>query len=260
MKQPLTRAPWCAPSCVLLQAHAGDAGRVAEHLVERRATGAARSCRPRPCPSACRPGSPRRGTCRAGGPGAPCVAMFDRYSASSTAVLPPPTTQTSCAAVEEAVAGGAAADAAAHERLLRRQAEVLGRGAGGDDQRVAGVGAGVALQRERALRQVDRVDVVEHDLGVEALGVLAGSAASGRGPCTPVDVGRPVVDVGGRHQLAALRDAGDQHRLQVGARGIDGGGVAGRAGAEDQDAGVLEVARSWRCGVGSVWQRTSRQV
>jgi hypothetical protein len=52
------------------------------------------------------------------------------------------------------------------------------------------------------------------------------------------DVGGPVVDVGGRHQLAALRQAGDQHRLEVGAGGVDGGGVAGRAGAEDQDAGM----------------------
>ena len=70
------------------------------------------------------------------------------------------------------------------------------------------------------LRQVDRVDVVEHDLGVEALGVLQ-EALHQVGALHAVDVGRPVVDVGRRHQLAALRDAGDQHRLQVGARGVD---------------------------------------
>jgi hypothetical protein len=52
------------------------------------------------------------------------------------------------------------------------------------------------------------------------------------------DVGRPVVDLGGGHQLAALGHAGDQHRVQVGAGGVDGGGVAGGAGAEDQDLGV----------------------
>ena len=86
--------------------------------------------------------------------------------------------------------------------------------------------------------QVDRVDVVEHDLGVEALGVLE-EALHQVGPMHAVDVGGPVVDVGGGHQLAALRDAGDQHRLEVGARGVDRGGVAGRAGAEDQDVGVF---------------------
>ena len=142
------------------------------------------------------------------------------------------------AAIEEAVAGGAAADAAAHEGLLRGQSEVLGRRAGGDDQGVAGVAGRVAAQRERALREIDLVDVVEHDLGVEALGVLE-EALHQVGAHDAVDVGRPVVDVGRRHQLAALGDAGDQHRLQVGARGVDRGGVAGRAGAEDEDAGVV---------------------
>jgi hypothetical protein len=49
-----------------------------------------------------------------------------------------------------------------------------------------------------------------------------------------VRVGRPVVHVGGGHQLAALGQAGDQHGLQVGAGGVDGGAVAGRAGTENQ--------------------------
>jgi hypothetical protein len=52
-------------------------------------------------------------------------------------------------------------------------------------------------------------------------------------------VGRPVVDLGGRHQLAALRHAGDQHRLQVGTCRIDGGGVTGGAGTQDDQAVVL---------------------
>jgi hypothetical protein len=59
-------------------------------------------------------------------------------------------------------------------------------------------------------------------------------------------VGGPVVDLGGRHQLAALGHAGDQHRFEVGARGVERGGVAGRAGAEDQDAGVGVGGGSWR--------------
>jgi hypothetical protein len=32
------------------------------------------------------------------------------------------------------------------------------------------------------------------------------------------EVGRPVVDVGGRHELTTLGDACDQHRFQIGAR------------------------------------------
>mmetsp|Transcript_42323 Transcript_42323/g.99391 ORF Transcript_42323/g.99391 Transcript_42323/m.99391 type:complete len:275 (-) Transcript_42323:708-1532(-) len=142
------------------------------------------------------------------------------------------------AAVEEAIAGGAATDAAAHEGLLGLQAQVLGRGTGRDDQRVTGVDAAVAGQGERALREVDRVDVIEHDLRLEALGVLLEALHQLRA-LHAHHVGRPVVDFGGRHQLAALGHAGDQRGLQVGAGGIDRRGVAGRAGAEDEQSVVL---------------------
>jgi hypothetical protein len=60
-----------------------------------------------------------------------------------------------------------------------------------------------------------------------------------------VGVGRPVVDFGGGHQLAALGHAGDQHRFQVGAGGVDGGRVAGRAGAENEQ---LDVTGGHLCG------------
>jgi hypothetical protein len=51
-------------------------------------------------------------------------------------------------AVEETIAGGAGGNALAGKFFFRGQAEVLGRGAGGDDQCIAGIGAGVADQRE----------------------------------------------------------------------------------------------------------------
>jgi hypothetical protein len=60
----------------------------------------------------------------------------------------------------------------------------------------------------------------------------------------PVDVGGPVVDLGGGHQLAALGDAGDQRRGQVGAGGVDGRRVAGRPGTQDQHAGMKDEVRS----------------
>ncbi len=140
-------------------------------------------------------------------------------------------------AVEEPVAGGAGGHAAAHEFFLGRQAEVSRRGAGGDDQRVAGVGAGVAFQHEGTLPELHRVDMVEHDLGLEPLGVLL-EALHQRRTLHAHRVGRPVVHFGRGHELAALGDAGDQHGLQVCARGVDGGGVSGGAGTEDQEAGV----------------------
>jgi hypothetical protein len=145
------------------------------------------------------------------------------------------------AAVEETVAGRAGRYAAALELLFGGQAEITRRRAGGDDQGIAGIAAAVALQRERPAREVDFVDVVEHDLGVEALRVAAHALHQFRAQYAGVVAG-PVVHVRGGHQLAALLDAGDQHRAEVGACGVDGGAVAGGAGAEDEHAAVLGVA------------------
>ena len=140
--------------------------------------------------------------------------------------------------VEETVAGGTARHAAAHEGLLGRQPEVHRAGAGGNDQSVTRVLTAVADQAERPLGELRGVDVVEHDLGVEALGVREETRHQ-IGALDAVVVSGPVVDLGGRHQLAPLRKTGDQHRLEVGAGGVDGRGVARRAGSEDQDAGVF---------------------
>jgi hypothetical protein len=52
-------------------------------------------------------------------------------------------------AIEETIAGGTGGDALAGEFFFGGQAEVLGRGAGRDDQGIAGVGAGIAGQGER---------------------------------------------------------------------------------------------------------------
>ncbi|KAG1258232.1 hypothetical protein G6F66_014591 [Rhizopus arrhizus] len=96
--------------------------------------------------------------------------------------------------VEETVAGVAAGHAAAHEGLLGRQAQVLGRGAGGNDEGVAGVNlAGLPSHKERALGQVDLGDVVEQHFGVEAFGVLLEALHQVR-TLHAIRVGRPIVD------------------------------------------------------------------
>ena len=82
------------------------------------------------------------------------------------------------------------------------------------------------------------MDVIEHQLCLEALGMRL-KALHQVGPLHALGVGRPVVDIRGGHQLAALGHAGHQQRLQIGARRIDGGGVTRRAGAEDEDFGVV---------------------
>ena len=78
------------------------------------------------------------------------------------------------------------------------------------------------LSRNGRCDRSARVDVVEDDLGLEALGVRLHARHQVRAH-QAVRVARPVVDFGRGHQLAALLQAGDQHRLEVGARGVDGG-------------------------------------
>ena len=86
--------------------------------------------------------------------------------------------------------------------------------------------------------------MVVDNLGVEALGVLAHALHQAR-PGEPVRIARPVVDFDGGHELTAFFDSREQHRLAVGARAIDGGGIASGAGAQDQEPAVTGSAHVW---------------
>ncbi len=81
------------------------------------------------------------------------------------------------------------------------------------------------------------MNLVEHELGLEALGMLL-EARHQLGALDAESIGGPVVDVGGRHQLATLRKAGDEDRFQVRARSVYCGGEPRRTGAQDQQARV----------------------
>ena len=139
--------------------------------------------------------------------------------------------------VKEAVAGGAGRYAAAGKRFFRGQAEILRRGAGRNDQCVAGIGAGVTNQGKGLFAQLGGMDVVENDFGFEAFGMRFEALHQLR-PLHALGVGRPVIHIGGGHQLATLGHAGNQHRFKVGTGGIDGRRVAGRAGTQDQQAAM----------------------
>jgi hypothetical protein len=82
-------------------------------------------------------------------------------------------------------------------------------------------------------REIERHDVVENDLGAEALGLgLHGKHEVGT--LDALGEAGEVVDLGGLHKLAACLDrARDEQRGQVGAGGVDRSRVAGGAGADD---------------------------
>jgi hypothetical protein len=109
----------------------------------------------------------------------------------------------------------------------------LRRSAGGDDQGVAGISAAVADEFERAL-QLGGVDVVVNDLGGKAFGVSLHALHQYRAG-EAFDVAGPIVAFDGG-ELATRLQAGNDHRFEVGAGGVYGGAVAGRAGARNDQA------------------------
>jgi hypothetical protein len=136
------------------------------------------------------------------------------------------------AAGEEAVAGGAGADAVADECLLGRKAEPARGGAGGDDERAGVDDLTVDGELEGCLADVGGGEMAEGDLGAEARGLLL-HVVDEFGALDAVGPAGEVFDEGGDGELAARLVAFEDERLEVGARGVDGSGQPGAAGAED---------------------------
>ena len=165
-------------------------------------------------------------------------AMFDRYSASSTAVLPPPITATGWF-LKKKPSQVAHADTprplkASSVGKPRYFAEAPGR----DDQRVARVFRLAAEQTKRPRAELHAVDVVVDQVGAETLRVAFHSLHE-LGALHAQVVAGPIVDVGGRGHLPADFDARDQRGLERGARRINGRRVTGRTRADDDEPMML---------------------
>ncbi len=119
----------------------------------------------------------------------------------------------------------------ADQCLLARQSQPSGGCAACDDERLSLDGFFAERQRERALAQICAGKMPGTDLGSEASGLtlhifdqlwaLDAFRESGE-----------VLDQGGERELSARLMAFKDKRLQVGARGVDGGGKSGTSGAE----------------------------
>jgi hypothetical protein len=79
---------------------------------------------------------------------------------------------------------------------------------------------------KRASPEIDGIDVIEHDLGGEAFGMLAHALHELR-TLQSLDITRPIVDIGRGHELTTLGDPGNQQWLAVGPRSVYSGAVAG---------------------------------
>ncbi len=137
-------------------------------------------------------------------------------------------------AVEEAVARGAGAHALTAVLHFGGQAEVLGRSAGGYDERLGhDLLLAVHGHAERTRRKVYVRDVALADVGAEALG-LAADVGHHLVAVHTFGVAREVFDLGGRRELAARLDAFVEHGAEVRTRGVDCGGEARGAAADDE--------------------------
>ena len=159
---------------------------------------------------------------------------------------------------EEPVAGRARRHAAAAQAGLAVEPEPQRRRAGGDDHGLRAVLGAAGPDAERALGEVDPVDVDVDDARAEALG-LGAHRGHQLGALDAVREARVVLDVAGEHQLAARRRTGEDDRLEVRARGVDRGGQPGRAGADDDHLG-LDRPSSWsaRAVRRAAWRRPPR--
>ena len=142
------------------------------------------------------------------------------------------------AAEEEAVTGGASRNAEALVFRFRGKAEPVGRRARGDNESLGHVArAGIAHERERPPREIDRVDRVLHQLGADMFGLRL-HLLHEPGALDRFCEARIILDFGGDGELAARLDAGDHDGLQHCARRIDRGRGAGGAAPQNDDFGV----------------------
>src|SRR6202035_3428814 len=109
------------------------------------------------------------------------------------------------------------------------------------DDRVGDVDiARVGDAAERTLAEIHGGDDVVHDPGADMLG-LGSHLLHQPGSLDRLGEARVVLDIGGDGKLAAGLHARHQNRLQARTGGVNSGGVAGGAGANDKDAGAVDV-------------------
>jgi len=116
--------------------------------------------------------------------------------------------------------------------LLGGEIEPARRRPGGDDEGPGVDGLFAKVKFEGALGEIDGGEVRHFELGAEADGLLL-HVLDEVGALDALGPAGKVFDQRGDGELAAGLVAFEDERLEVGARGVDGSGQPGAAGAED---------------------------
>ena len=140
---------------------------------------------------------------------------------------------------KETVAGRAGRNPEPLKGRLALEAEPARLGAGGNDDRLREIDvAPVPGAAERTTGEVDIGDQVV-DQGRADIFRLKVHLLHQPGPLDHVGEPGVVLHIGGNRHLSADFEPGHQDRIERRARGVDGGGVPGGAGTDDQDFGVM---------------------
>ena len=155
---------------------------------------------------------------------------------------------------EEAIAGCAPGDAVTGESVFALDVELTDLRTGGHDdglRQVNGAVCGVDLLHVAG--EFDLLHVLVADVCTETLSLLA-DVLHQLGALDALNESGEVLHLGGVHEGAAGRQgAGEEDRLQLGACRVDCRGVAGGAGAHNNDVvdGCVGLNLGSRCRIGS---------
>ena len=138
------------------------------------------------------------------------------------------------AAIKEAVTSGATRYAVADELLLVGEVEPARRRARGNDERAGFEPLVIHFEAEGALGKVGFDDRAVQVIGAEVLGLLL-DVFHQHGAVDALGKSWEIFDQRGERELAAGLVSSDHEGFQIGSRGVDGGGVSGAAGADDDD-------------------------
>uniref|UniRef100_E6Q0D3 Uncharacterized protein n=1 Tax=mine drainage metagenome TaxID=410659 RepID=E6Q0D3_9ZZZZ len=147
-------------------------------------------------------------------------------------------------AEEESVAGGATGDAVPDERLFIGKTEPARACAGGDDQRARAYLTRRRLEPEGMDTEIGGDQMGGAELGAKAGGLLL-HVLDQFGPLNALGPAGKVLDQSGDGKLSTGFVAFEHKRLEVGARGIDGGGKASATGAEDYGIAGFGLVACW---------------
>ena len=128
----------------------------------------------------------------------------------------------------------------ADQLVLVRQAQPFCRRTGGDDQRTRLMPFAIDVDAERRDLEIGFMHRAVHEFGAELLGLLF-HVFDQIGTVDAARKSGEILDFCREGELASGLMPDDDERLQVGSGSVDGGGVSGAPGAQNDDISHIPI-------------------